>query len=331
MTTSAAISAAENLPAMTTRSAELFDEHRSFLWGLLYRMTGCGADADDLVQETFVRLLERGPAEDGRPLRPWLVRVSMNLAHDLLRRRRRSPYIGPWLPSPVSAEPDSERIEAVEAVASGMSTEGRYDLVESMSMAFLVALEALTPRQRAVLLLRDVFDYSVAETADALGVSEPDVKTTHHRARRAMAAYDRERCQPTREVQDRTRTALAELMAAFARGDLAGAERQLATSVVALSDGGGEFFAARVPIVGVARVSKFYNNVATRSLAGATYSMTMLNGLPAIVTEIPGPHERQAARLVTSIALDRDGRIARIWSVLASRKLTALGAPAPHC
>src|SRR6185436_605120 len=97
-------------------------------------------------------------------------------------------------------------------VSSGESTEGRYDLLESVSYAFLLALEVLTPKQRAVLLLRDVFDYDVRETAAALGVSEPDVKTTHHRARRAMQGYDRERCRPTKEVQERTRTALAELM-----------------------------------------------------------------------------------------------------------------------
>lgn len=303
----------------------LYEEHERFLWGLCYRLTGSAADADDLVQTTFVRAMESPPARTDEPWRPWLTRVAINLGRDLLRRRKRQRYVGPWLPSPVETGDESALASYEPQLAAGVTTEGRYDMLESVSFAFLLALEALTPKQRAVLLLRDVFDYSVTETADALGVSEPDVKTTHHRARRAMEAYDRERCRPTREEQDRTRAALAELMGAFARGDLASAEKQLASSVVALSDGGGEFFAARVPVVGADRVAKFYRNVATRSLAGAAHEMTMLNGLPAIVTEIPGPAHGQAAHLVTAIVLDREGRVARIWSVLATRKLTALG------
>ena len=303
----------------------LYEEHERFLWGLCYRLTGSAADADDLVQTTFVRAMESPPARTDEPWRPWLTRVAINLGRDLLRRRKRQRYVGPWLPSPVETGDESALASYEPQLAAGVTTEGRYDMLESVSFAFLLALEALTPKQRAILLLRDVFDYSVTETADALGVSEPDVKTTHHRARRAMEAYDRERCRPTREEQDRTRAALAELMGAFARGDLASAEKQLASSVVALSDGGGEFFAARVPVVGADRVAKFYRNVATRSLAGAAHEMTMLNGLPAIVTEIPGPVHGQAAHLVTAIVLDREGRVARIWSVLATRKLTALG------
>ena len=303
----------------------LYEEHERFLWGLCYRLTGSAADADDLVQTTFVRAMESPPARTDEPWRPWLTRVAINLGRDLLRRRKRQRYVGPWLPSPVETGDESALASYEPQLAAGVTTEGRYDMLESVSFAFLLALEALTPKQRAVLLLRDVFDYSVTETADALGVSEPDVKTTHHRARRAMEAYDRERCRPTREEQDRTRAALAELMGAFARGDLASAEKQLASSVVALSDGGGEFFAARVPVVGADRVAKFYRNVATRSLAGAAHEMTMLNGLPAIVTAIPGPAHGQAAHLVTAIVLDREGRVARIWSVLATRKLTALG------
>ena len=303
----------------------LYEEHERFLWGLCYRLTGSAADADDLVQTTFVRAMESPPARTDEPWRPWLTRVAINLGRDLLRRRKRQRYVGPWLPSPIETGDESALASYEPQLAAGVTTEGRYDMLESVSFAFLLALEALTPKQRAILLLRDVFDYSVTETADALGVSEPDVKTTHHRARRAMEAYDRERCRPTREEQDRTRAALAELMGAFARGDLASAEKQLASSVVALSDGGGEFFAARVPVVGADRVAKFYRNVATRSLAGAAHEMTMLNGLPAIVTEIPGPAHGQAAHLVTAIVLDREGRVARIWSVLATRKLTALG------
>ena len=144
-----------------------------------------------------MRALERPPARTDEPWRPWLVRVAMNLARDLLRRRRRSPYRGTWLPSPIETGADDAPPAYEIPAESGSPTEGRYELLESVSFAFLLALEALTPSQRAVLLLRDVFDYSVRETADALGMSEANVKVTHHRARRAMAAYDRDRCVPT--------------------------------------------------------------------------------------------------------------------------------------
>lgn len=315
---------------MPKPSEELFDEHRSFLWALLYRMTGCAADADDLLQETFVRLLEKGPDYDGRPLRPWLVRVSMNLAHDLLRRRRRSPYIGPWLPSPLAAPPDAERIEAVEAVASGVSTEGRYDLVESMSMAFLVALEALTPRQRAVLLLRDVFDYSVRETAAVLGASEGATKVAHLRARRAMAEYAGSRHPSISEARTQAREALWKFTEALLAGDLPRMESLLAGDCRAMSDGGGEFYAALNPLLGASRVARFYLGIFAKFGGVGSVRSIEVGGMPALFVELPGrgaghaPIDvaRVAPRFVLQADVDRDGRITRMYSVLATRKLT---------
>src|SRR6266511_3307498 len=93
---------------MTADIAPVFDEHRAFLWAVSYRLTGNAADADDIVQETFVRALTRPPADRDRPWRPWLVRVAVNLGRDLLRRRRRrGGYVGQWLPSPIETEPPS--------------------------------------------------------------------------------------------------------------------------------------------------------------------------------------------------------------------------------
>ena len=306
---------------MTSASAELFDQHRSFLWGLLFRMTGCAADADDLLQETFVRLLEKGPADDGRAIRPWLVRVAMNLAHDLLRRRRRSPYVGPWLPSPVSTGGDAERIDAVEAVASGISTEGRYDLVESMSMAFLVALEALTPRQRAVLLLRDVFDYSVRETAAVLGASEGGIKVAHLRARRAMLAYDGSRHPSIAEARDQARTALWDFTQALMSGDLARMEGLLADGCRAMSDGGGEFYAALNPIVGGTSVARFYHGIFVKFGGVPNATAIEVGGMPALLVDIPGrgsdrfhiDESRVARRFVIQADVAKDGRITRLY------------------
>lgn len=316
---------------MAVGSAEIFDRNRSFLWGLIYRMTGCAADADDLVQETFVRLIERGPdLEDGRPLRPWLVRVGMNLAHDLLRRRRRSPYVGPWLPSPVTADADAERVEAVEAVASGVSTEGRYDLVESMSMAFLVALEALTPRQRAVLLLRDVFDYSVRETAAVLGSSEGGIKVAHLRARRAMAAYDGSRHPSVAEARDKARHALWNFTEALLTGDLARLESLLAADCRAESDGGGEFYAALNPVLGRANVARLLHGIFVKFGGVPDARAIEVGGMPALCVDLSErgtgrfhvTESRLARRFVLQADVDMDGRITRLYSVLATRKLT---------
>src|SRR6267142_3657028 len=157
-----------------TISAQTYDDEKRFLWGLCYRMTGSAADAEDIVQDTFVRALEKPPADMQAPLRPWLVKVALNLSRDQLRRRRRREYFGPWLPSPVMTEGDGS-LQIDEPTSPEMSPVARYDLVESVTLAFLLAMEALTPAQRAVLLLRDVFEYSTSEVAETLAMTESNV------------------------------------------------------------------------------------------------------------------------------------------------------------
>lgn len=311
--------------------ADLHAEHARYLWGLGYRLLGSSADAEDLVQDTFLRALERPPADRDRPWRPWLTKVAVNLGRDLLRKRKRRKYVGPWLPSPIETGDDASPPSFEASLSDGETTEGRYDLMESVSMAFLLALEVLTPKQRAVLLLRDVFDYSVADTAWALDVSESDVKVTLHRARRLLADYDRERCVPTAEMQTRTRRAIDALLGALATGDMRGAEKLLADSVVALSDGGGEFFAARVPIVGRERVFKFYANIAQHRLSSAEFEITNLNGLPALVGRFHDESKGQPPSIAQVLILDDAGKIRQILSVVATPKLASVripGAPA---
>lgn len=293
-------------------------DDRRFLWGLSYRLTGSAADADDIVQETMVRVLERPPPNLEEPLRPWLVRVALNLGRDVLRKRKRTAYVGPWLPSPVDDD-------ALEIAAEPASTEGRYDLLESVSFAFLLALEALTPRQRAVLLLCDVFDYSVRDAAAALGISESNVKTTHHRARAALAAYDAQRVIPLRDAADRARDALGRFLASIGAGDSASAESILSAEVRALSDGGGEFFAARVPITGKRLVAKLYIGLRKHQRPDARFVLRSMNGMPALVVE-QGRHHKQAPRFVLSCDVDAEGRITAIYSVLATPKLRHVAA-----
>lgn len=304
--------------------ADAFREHERFLWGLCYRLTGSAADADDLVQETFVRAMERPPTRTDEPWRPWLVRVAVNLGRDLLRRRKRRAYVGPWLPSPIETG-DEESPPAYEPAVDGQTTtEGRYDLLESVSFAFLLALEALTPQQRAVLLLRDVFDYSVRETADALGLSEPNIKTTHHRARAAMRNYDRARSIPTQALQGRTREALGRFMASMASGDLQAMEDLLADSVRAVNDSAGEFHAARKVIFGPRRVARFHYNIGYRRMTRGRFAIRMINGLPAIVGEFADGRPGEPQRVVMRCEVDAAGRITQLLSVVASRKLTAI-------
>jgi RNA polymerase sigma-70 factor (ECF subfamily) len=307
--------------------AEAAREHERFLWGLCYRMTGVAADADDLVQEVYARALA-SPPERTEDLRPWLTRVAVNLARDHLRRRKREAYVGPWLPSPVET-PETEVPPGVEArLPSGGSTENRYELLESVSYAFLLALEALAPKQRAVLLLRDVFDYSVREVAEALGMSEPNVKVVHHRARAAMAAYDAARCVPTKGLQERTRAALENFMGALLSGDVAGAEALLASDVRVLSDGNGEVRAAHVPVVGTKRVMTFLQRLLELRGPPSAWEFQLLNGLPALVSVFPDDGDpMHPRRSVLRVDLDAQGRIREMHAVLTDRKLAGVRMP----
>jgi RNA polymerase sigma-70 factor, ECF subfamily len=307
----------------TSAFEEIFRAHKRFVWGLCYRMTGNAADADDLTQETFVRAWERPPARTDEPWRPWLVSVAMNLSRDLLRRRKRRSYEGPWLPSPIETGEEFTP-PSYEPVDEEGNPAARYDMLESVSFAFLLALEALTPAQRAVLLLRDVFDYSVRETAEALGMSEPNVKTTHHRARRAMGDYDRERLPPTRSMQEQTRRVMERFLHCLFSRDVAGVEALLAEDARHMGDGGGEFIAARSPVIGRGKVALFNLRLAELTPDDTRITWRTFNGLPAIVMELPHPPEKYAPRIVTTCELDAAGNIKRIFNVLAARKLTAL-------
>ncbi len=324
--------------ATSTPTAEVaapFREHERYLWGLCYRLTGSAAEADDLVQDTFVRALERPPARRDEPWRPWLTCVAMNLGRDALRRRRRRAYVGPWLPSPIETpsgptaggadDPPSFEIEASPHDPARAPTEARYDLLESVSFAFLLALEALTPQQRAVLILRDVFDYTVKETAAALSLSEPNVKTTPHRARRALEPYDHARPRATPELAAKAQAALHRFLHGLATADVAAVEALLAEDARALSDGGGEFAAARRPVVGRARVARLYLGLTRRAPAALRMEARALNGLPGVVVEQPSDG-KIAPRLTLQCDVDADGRITAVYSVLATRKLTAVKA-----
>jgi len=308
-------------PAPVQQALErAFADERRLLFGLCYRMTGSAADAEDIVQETFARALAHPPPRSDAPWRPWLVRVALNLARDELRRRKRRSYHGPWLPEPVD---DAELGLGAHEPAS---TTGRYELVESVSFAFLLALEALSPAQRAVLLLRDVFEYSSAEAAAALELSDANARVLLHRARRAMADYDRTRFVPERAAREQSLALLGRFMALFAQQDVAGMEQLLAEDVVALNDTDGRYHAAGIPVVGRAKVARFHAGIARlRAAETPRVSLRWMNGAPAVAVEFdPPPHDGLAPRFLTLGELDAAGRVRRIYTVLAPQKLRAL-------
>ncbi len=285
-------------------------EQRRRLWGLAYRLTGCAADADDVVQETFARWLERSPESPAPDA--WLVRVATRIGIDVLRARRRRGYVGPWLPSPVADE-------ATDDPAS------RYGLAESASVAFLIALEALSPRPRAVLLLRDVLGYSAAETAAIVGATEGGVRVMHLRARRALAEYDRARTLPSAELRARHRAVLERFLAALAAQDARALEALLVEDVRTRTDGGGRFTALRAPLQGRARVARFFLRAAQqRAAAGVETQIVPLNGMPAAVLRLARPVRRQAPVVVLTLQLAADGRVREIDAVMAPAKLTAV-------
>jgi hypothetical protein len=240
----------------------------------------------------------------------------MNVARDLLRKRRRREYVGVWLPSPVET--------GDEAADETPSAEARYDQVESATLAFLLALEALSPNQRAVLLLRDVFDRSVRETADALGLTEANVKTTHLRARRALAPYDDARRRPTRPVQQQTRAALERLVTALATGEREAVDAMLAADARSFADGGGVYFAARHPVEGREAVARLYSGLAGKAGRVRSSELVMLNGLPALVLRMEAQPQGWAPLVVLQCEVDDDGRVARLYSVMAPAKLRLL-------
>jgi RNA polymerase sigma-70 factor (ECF subfamily) len=283
-------------------------------------MTGVAADADDLVQEAFVRAVEAPSPLQGRDLERWLVRVATNLSLDSLRRRKRRRYIGSWLPSPVETEADDIG-NAADLDSAG--TEERVERAEQVSYAFLVALEALAPRARAALLLIDVLDYPAAEVAAILETSEGNVRVLHHRARRAIEAFD-VTSTTSRDVCERQRVALERLLICMSQQDAAGMEALLADDVRSITDGGGRYTALKEPLFGKAPVIRFHLETARRRAPISNTEFRWINGVAALVVVTRPLRPQMAPRLVLRCEVDAEGRIRELHTILAPGKLTAV-------
>lgn len=306
---------------MSVLDADL-ERHRAALWGLGYRMLGTPAEADDLVQDTLVRALERPPPDTARDLRPWLLRVGTNLARDRLRLRRRRHYHGPWLPGPLEATDELLDGEASFWTGEGAeSVEQRLVRAQSLRFSFLLALEALTPTQRAVLVLRDVFELSGAETAAALGTTEAGVKTTLHRARRALGRAGQQAASPRDGV---VLARLSRWLECLTCGDLEAALALCHEEVTSLSDGAGEVRAAGRPLRGPEEVIRVHARLVELAGQGARGRLCRLNGEPALVFRLQPVRPGWPQESVLRLELDDDGRIREIHSILAPDKLTGL-------
>jgi RNA polymerase sigma-70 factor (TIGR02957 family) len=279
-------------------SDDAFARHRSLLFTVAYEMLGSAADAEDVVQETWLRWAGVDPAVVRDP-RAYLVRILTRLALNRLRTlaRRREEYVGEWLPEPLVTTPD---------VAADV------ELAESLSIAMLTVLETLGPAERAVFVLREVFDVPYDEIAEAVGKSPTAVRQIAHRAREHVAARRPRVSVSATEQQE----ALDRFLAAVRHGDLQGLLDVLAPDVVFVADGGGVVPAARRPVEGAERVA----GLLIRGLRSVDFeaAAVWVNGSPAIRIDAGA-----GFNAAVSVAIE-DGRITRIYVVANPQKLARL-------
>ncbi|MFI6878603.1 RNA polymerase sigma-70 factor [Streptomyces sp. NPDC050400] len=272
---------------------EAFVAHRNLLFTVAYEMLGSAADAEDVLQEAWLRWV--GVDHDEvREQRAYLVRIVTRQALMHLRTlgRRKESYVGPWLPEPLLTSPDvAEDVE----------------LADSVSMAMLLVLETLAPAERAVFVLREVFALDYAEIAEAVDKTPAAVRQIAHRARAHVAAR---RPRGSVSAADNRRT-VAAFRGAVETGDLQGLLDVLAPDVVLLTDGGGVVRAALAPVVGAGLVAEVLGNIASTTL-----HPTLINGDPALLV-------RRGGEVDTVIAMRiDDGLITGLYAVRNPEKLS---------
>ncbi|HEX8668601.1 MAG TPA: sigma-70 family RNA polymerase sigma factor [Allosphingosinicella sp.] len=289
-------------------SASIFEAERPRLQGLAYLMLGSVADAEDVVQDAWLRWSAIDPASIAEP-RAWLVRVVSRLAIDRLRsaRARREEYVGPWLPEPLV-----EKAGAAPPPGEGL------ERAEDLTVAFLLALERLSPLERAVFVLHDLFGTGYGEVAAMLGKAEPACRQLAARARAHVEA-----ARPRYTLAEAEAKRLTEaFLEAVARDDAQALGAMLADDAVLVSDGGGKAVAALRPIVGRDRIARFFLGLSAklRTRGAVSVRQVRVNSLPGLVVD--------AMNGTTTFAFETDaaGRIAAIYSVRNPDKLRHVAA-----
>lgn len=247
---------------------EAYETYRPLLFSIAYRMLGSASEAEDILQETYLRY-RSAPASEIHSLKSYLTTIVTRLCLDYLKSARvqREQYIGPWLPEPILTT--ENEIMPFETVAQH----------ESISLAFLVLLEALTPPERAVFLLHEVFDYDYAEIAGIIGKSPANCRQLCHRAKEYIAQR-RHRFEVSREMQQYL---INRFLIACQDGDVQGLKDILAQDIISWGDGGGKAVAARRPIIGVDAVTRFWLALAKKPPAILTLTLEDVNGDPAVL------------------------------------------------
>jgi len=287
--------------------ADVFEANRDLMFAVAYRVLGTITDAEDALQDAWLRW-SAADREHVADQRAYLARVVVNTALNRLRaaRARREAYVGPWLPEPLLTEAGPDPAE-------------RAELAESVSMAMLVVLESLTPDERAVFVLREVFGFSHAEIGAALGRPDAAVRQLAHRAREHVQAR-----RPRFDVDWNQQRAVTErFLAAAAGGDIEGLMSVLADDVTLLTDGGGKAKAALRPITGAGKVARFMAGIATRPYMGTEVSAMRvdaaeINGAPGTLISAGG---HPVAVITMAVA---GGRITAIQLLANPDKLSAV-------
>ncbi|MCX5582284.1 RNA polymerase sigma-70 factor [Streptomyces erythrochromogenes] len=289
-------------------ATETFVAHRNLLFTVAYEMLGSAADAEDVLQETWLRWVEVD-LEQVRDRRAYLVRITTRQALNRLRAmsRRKEAYVGSWLPEPLLTAPD---------VAEDA------ELAESVSMALMLVLETLSPTERAVFVLREVFDVGYEEIAAAVGKSSAAVRQIAHRARKHVDAR-----RPRQAVSAaQTRAALESFRGALESGDPQDLLAVLAPDVVLVADGGGIKQAALRPIAGAERVARFMVGGIgknDRNNLPMTLAPTVVNGSPALAVHLGGELDG-----IMTVRVE-DSRITGLYYVRNPEKLARLASEIP--
>ncbi|MGW1814627.1 RNA polymerase sigma-70 factor [Streptomyces sp. NPDC002125] len=287
------------------RATEVFVAQRNLLFTVAYEMLGSAVDAEDVLQETWLRWVEVD-LDQVRDQRAYLVRITTRQALNRLRTmsRRKESYVGPWLPEPLLTTPD---------VAQDV------ELAESVSMAVMLVLETLSPTERAVFVLREVFDVGYDEIAAAVDKTPAAVRQIAHRARRHVDA----RRPRTVVSQRQTRAAVESFVRALEGGGLQELLDVLAPDVVYMGDGGGVKHAALRPIVGADKVARLLSGGLNKNTIPITFRPTMVNGSPALALHLDGELDSILAVHV------EDGRIAGLYVVRNPQKLSRIASETP--
>lgn len=296
---------------------EAFNRHRRLLFTVAYQMLGSVTDAEDTVQDAWLRW-SAADRQDVTDARAYLVQIATRLALDRLNsaHTRRETYVGPWLPEPLLTGAGREPVATGPAAPDPSAA---VELGEQVSLALLIVLETLSPAERAVFVLREVFGMPAAEVGEAVGRSEASVRQLAHRAREHVEAR-----RPRFDADRRAQQELTErFLAACAGGDVAALVAALSPQAVLTSDGGGRTKAALRPIHGADKVARFLAAITAQGLAlpDLDVAVTDVNGVPGVVAWVGG------VPYMALVLLVADGLVDQVLIMVNPDKLAGLVVP----